>query len=50
MVSRELSAANDIDAKDEHPEKATDSKGSGRSSGIGIGSTRGGVEAEVEVE
>ena len=48
MVSRELSAANDIDTKEEHRSKASDSKGSGRSSGIGMGSTRGGVEAEVE--
>ena len=43
MVSRELSAANDIDTKEEQSEKASDNKGSGRSSGIGIGSRRGGV-------
>ena len=37
MVSRELSAANDIDTKGEHPEKATDSRGSSRSSGYRYG-------------
>ena len=43
MLCRELLAANDIDTKEEHPSKASGSKGSGRSSGIGIGSRRGGV-------
>ena len=44
MLCRELLAANDIDTKEKHPSKAADSRGSsGRSSGIGIGSIRGGV-------
>ena len=44
MVSRELLAANDIDTKEEHPEKAADSRGSSSmSSSIGMGSRRGGA-------
>ncbi len=44
MVSRELLAANDIDTKEEHPEKAADSRGSSSSSSrISMSSSRGGA-------